>query len=329
MSSDRQEEQEKLVESILRSMEMAPPELDFAAIQGWLHLCGTLVPADDRSFQEEVTKWYQEFRRFPAPRLPLVVPYFLDLALLVVHDHPPFRQPSAADNRMWEYLDTYRDQHLIPLAMQPAVRFVRRQLGSVDENPDVVARVVPKVVARFVWQVMVGLTRIYEKSGDPYRRLLEEDGPRWLPDPAGMEQFLECNTELVAPHEHMRGLIPPLERFLLGATRVESSFENANGELIAKCLTSDDLTQHHRRPHPVVRSAGHCTDVGDEPGELVNIRKVCKTTELRKIAQVVPQDYALLGWKEDGVRYFMHKMRKPKFGGPIRTALRNQRSTDV
>jgi hypothetical protein len=258
-----------------------------------LHLCGTHVPAEDRGFWEEAGEWYRHFRSLPAPRFPLALPYFLDLAALVVHTHPPFRHPLDG------VLKDYVNVHLTPLAADPAVRFVRRQLGRVRHDRSLAVKVVPRAVARFVRQVMLSLTRIWGDS---------ECAGRWLSDPLAVRSFLQENTERIARHPDLRDLIPPMERFLIGAARVAGSHETANGELIAKCLGSPELTEYERTPHPVVRAAGRCTDVVDKPGEVIDIRRVCRTSELRKIAQVVPQDFALLGLGPEGLRHFLHKL---------------------
>lgn len=296
--------------SVVHSMKPveAPPELDFARLRSSLELCGTRIAAADGKFQEEAAEWYRQYRLLPAPRLPLVVPYFLDLASLIIHDHPQFRRPHDVDSDRQEYLKTYLNRHLAPLAEESAVRFVRRQLGRVREDRRLAVRVVPKVVARFVQEVMVGLTRFWQQQGEPYDQLLRGCGARWLPELADVRQFLEWNTEIVAGRSDLRDLIAPLERFLLGAARVESPYERANGELIAKCLASPEVTQHLRRPHPVVRSVGRCTGVSNHSGELVSIRGVSKTTELRKVAQVVASDLALLRSEPDGMRRFVSKM---------------------
>jgi hypothetical protein len=89
---------------------------------------------------------------------------------------------------------------------------------------------------------------------------------------------------------------------------VHDAFKQANGELIACCADSPDLEQRFFQPPPVITKAGHWSELSTSSGERVSVRQVRKTTELRRLGDVIPQDLTLLRSGDDGVRQFLHKM---------------------
>lgn len=290
-----------------RADEIAGPMPDdWPAIDTFERLCGVRLNSD-RSTYERLSRWYGAFRRPPRLRLPLVAPYFADLGALLVHEQPPLRNLPMP-------LTDYVERHLRPLSAQPAVRMVRRRLTQDRVAPHVEA----VVASRFIRQVMSWLHRFWRQN-PAYRWMTTSPRAEWLHREDACEAFL-AQIPLLLAHESsvvLQSVIPPLERFRLGAmardereSRVAWTSAEPNAELIAACANSPDLEPVFGQPPPMIARTSDWRDLNNFSGERVALRQVRKTTEIRRLNDVVPQELTLLAADPTGAgaSHFLHKL---------------------
>jgi hypothetical protein len=280
-----------------------PERLEWTEVAGHLDRFCSVLQSRARDFQTRVDAWYAQFCKLALPRLPLAMPYFVDLASLVLHAYPAFRRREEAPAEHRDYFDSY-GRHLELLGVQPAVRMVQRRLAKCCPPQEAADR----IVVRFVRQIMLWESRLWDRH-----RKQQADGP-WvgaglylLRDADAIESFLKENVRIVTVYGAFRDAIPPLERFLLGAVSTTES-ARANDELIGRCIQSPDLDDRVYRPPPVITKAGPRAELSRRSGESANVRAVRRTTELRRLPDVVPHEFALLRAPKGGVRPFLFKM---------------------
>ena len=265
---------------------------------------------------DEAADWYDGYRNdghVTRSELPVALPFLVDLGALIAGPHPAAdlaAPPAGADpHGLWPLLRSeYARGCLGLLARCQAVRFVPPAAGGRARN----RRTRRRVVARFI-------DLLFDWAAAAWRRADEAAGAagdRWA---GGVPLLAPTESAGLPDRAGPRG---PRLRRLYGA-------DSAAGAAAARRRSPRGVRLRPRRPagppsaRPALRSPldeqAHAIDPllyeprapvapADAPGDHVAVRRVRRTDRPENLADVLPQELALLRVEPHGKRLLLEKL---------------------
>jgi hypothetical protein len=290
-------------------------------------LCATTALARGNFKPDLIQGWGETYLNSQQQTpLPFVLPYLIDLGAIIAFGQPRLRPLGQARGRVdensvrYQYYKVYQHDHLCMLAHHPASKFVRACVAAATLDKSTLR----DIVLRFAYNIFswVANTWFEVDCGGNWEQVKQArehcaQGTRALTNPADVQAFLiqlgeamrqaRLVTRLNDPKK-FREVIDPVERFLLGARpRVKDAFWTIDTSLVSECLESQPLIEREHVFEPIERLPTFPDVPSKNPGDRSTIDRIRKTNRLEQIAEVIPQEMAILR-ADDGRHLMLNKL---------------------